>query len=402
MECVNKHNIWMNETINLIASENRLSPIVENILKSDFNNRVAEGWIGERLFPGLKYYDEIEKYGIKVISKMFNADFVDLRPISGTMANMVIYSAFTKPGDDVLSISISSGAHISMAGSLPKKVFHLKMHYLSFNNLSYKINLKDSIKLIHKIKPKLLILGGSVLLFPQPIKKLSIEMKKIGGLVLFDASHVAGLIAGGVYPNPLDEGADIMTLTTCKTIPGPQHAFILAKDKFADIIKKTTFPSFLSGHHLHETVASIVAMEEFRQFGKAYAKQVVRNSKALANELDKLGFKIIGKNNNFTETHMFLIDISNILSADKAEKILELSNIIANKNILANDKSFLRPSGLRIGTPEITRLGMADEDMKKVASFIYRALILKENPEIIKRDVKKYMKKFQKIRYCFN
>ncbi len=276
------------------------------------------------------------------------------------------------------------------------------MHYLPFNNLNYKINLRDSIKLIHKIKPKLLVLGGSVLLFPQPVKKLSIEMKKIGGLVLFDASHVAGLIAGGVYPNPLDEGADIMTLTTCKTIPGPQHAFILAKDKFADIIKKTTFPSFLSGHHLHETVASIVVMEEFRKFGKTYVKQVVHNSKTLAHELDQLGFKIVAKNNDFTRTHMFLIDISSILSADKAEKILEQSNIIANRNILANDESFLRPSGLRIGTSEITRLGMVDKDMKKVASFIYRALILKENPEKIKEEVKKYMKNFQKIRYCFN
>jgi glycine hydroxymethyltransferase len=271
----------MDETINLIASENKLSPLVSEVLKSDFGNRVAEGWIGERVFPGIKYYDEIEQYGMALVRNIFHADFVDIRPISGTMSNMIIFNAFTSPGDTIASISISSGAHISMAGSVPKKVFGLRVLKLPFDKNNFNIDTEKAIMVIKKEKPKLLVLGGSVLLFSQPVKILAEVCKKIGTIVLFDAAHVAGLIAAGMFPNPFDDGADIMTMTLCKTIPGPQHSFILSKNEYAERIKRTTFPGFLSGHHLHETVASIITMEEFKIFGNDYIRQVLLNSKAL-------------------------------------------------------------------------------------------------------------------------
>lgn len=232
---VKAHEAWMGETVNLIASENRVSPLIGEVLKSDFGNRVAEGWADERVFPGIKYYDEIEKYGMDLVCNVFRADFADIRPISGTMANMIVFSAFTKPGDIIVSTSISSGAHISMAGATPRKVFGLKVIDIPFDNENFNIDLKKSIEVIAAVKPTMLILGGSVLLFSQPVRELAEACKEVGTIVLFDASHVAGLIAANLFPNPLDDGADVMTMTTCKTIPGPQHAFIFSRNEFAEM-----------------------------------------------------------------------------------------------------------------------------------------------------------------------
>jgi glycine hydroxymethyltransferase len=401
LKLIHRHETWMDETINLIASENRMSPSISKILESDFGNRVAEGWISERVFPGIKFYDEIEKYGMDLICDMFRSDFVDIRPISGTMANMIVFSAFTKPGDTIASISISSGAHISMAGATPRKIFGLNVVELAFDDKNFTIDIDKSIEILKKSKPKILVLGGSVLLFSQPVKELVKTCKKTGTIVLFDAAHVAGLIAANQFPNPFDDGADIMTMTVCKTIPGPQHAFILSRNDFAEKIKKTTFPGYLSGHHLHETVASVLAMEEIKIFGKDYTQQILRNAKSLATHLSDFGFNVLAQNKGYTNTHMLLVDISTILSAVEAEKMLELANIIVNRNMLPKDSSFLSPSGLRLGTPEMTRLGAKEKDMKKIASFFKRVLVDRENTKKVKQDVVEFRKSFKTIHYCY-
>ncbi len=317
------------------------------------------------------------------------------------MANMIIYSAFTKPGDTIASLSLSSGAHISMSGSTPRKIFHLKIAELPFDSLNFNIDVSKSIEVLKSQKPIMMILGGSVLLFKQPLKELVKVCKELGILTLFDASHVAGLIASGDYPNPFDDGVDMMTMTTCKTIPGPQHAFVLSKNEFSEKLKKATFPGFLSGHHLNETVASVVTMEEFKVFGSEYSKQILSNAKALAQQLSEAGFNVLAKDKGFTETHMCLVDISSFMKASDAEKILEIGNILVNKNMLPFDKSFVNPTGLRFGTPEITRLGMKESDMKIIASFITRLLIEKENPEKVKQEVSLFMKNFTKIHFCY-
>ncbi|OGH25696.1 MAG: glycine hydroxymethyltransferase [Candidatus Levybacteria bacterium RIFCSPHIGHO2_02_FULL_39_36] len=401
LKLVKNHDDWMDETVNLIASENRLSPLINNVMKSDLGNRVAEGWISERVFPGIQYYDQIEKYGMDLVCDIFKAEFADIRPISGSMANMIVFSAFTKPGDTIASISISSGAHISMAGYAPKNVFGLRVIELPFNNDNLAIDIDKSIEIIRREKPKILVLGGSVLLFSQPVKELSKVCKEIGAIVLFDAAHVAGLIATGDFPNPFDDGADIVTMTVCKTIPGPQHAFILSRADFSNKIKRTTFPGFLSGHHLHETVASVLVMEEMKIFGKNYIDQVLKNAKALAVSLSDLGFNILAKSRGYTNTHMFLINISPIISAPDAEKLLESANIIVNRNLLPGDSSFLKPSGLRVGTPEMTRLGAKENDMGEIAPFFKRVLLDKENTDNIKNDVINFRKRFKKIQYCY-
>jgi glycine hydroxymethyltransferase len=391
----------MNETINLIASENKLSKSVEWCLTSDLGNRVAEGWIGERIFPGLKYYDEIEKIGINLIKRLLHCDFVDLRPISGTHANMVIFTAFTKPGDTILSFSINNGAHISMSGATPKKMFHLKVKNFVVEEDGYSLKIKDNIDLINKCNPTLVIFGGSVILFYQDIKEIVQFCKKKGIITVFDASHIIGLILGNQYPNPLDVGIDIMLFSTCKTIPGPQHAVIVSSNFYSEKIKRTTFPITTSGHHLHETVGAILTIAEMQYMFKDYSKQVINNAKHLAKFLSIKGFDILFKEREFTETHMFLLKNHTDLSTSELENILEAGNIIVNKNLLPSDKSYKTPSGFRFGTSEVTRIGMQEKEMELIASFIEKLIIKRIDTSIIKKEVIEFRSKFNHVKYSY-
>ncbi|EHQ43186.1 serine hydroxymethyltransferase [Myroides odoratus] len=398
---LDRHEKWMSQTINLIASENLLSPLAKNCLISDLGNRVAEGWIGERIFPGIKYYDEIEQIGIDIVKQMFCCDFVDLRPISGTHANMIVYTAFTNPNDKVLSFSIKNGGHISMSGGTPKNMFKLQVLGIPVSNDGFTIDVPRTLEVIMQEKPKLVIMGGSVLLFRQEIKEIVKLCKSLDILTIFDASHVAGLIATGDYENPMKDGIDIMTFSTCKTIPGPQHAIIVANGKYGEIIKKTTFPSTVSGHHLHETVSAVVTLLELKLFGKNYIHNVVLNSKALARELSNLDMNILFKDKDFTETHMLLMRNKSKYETKELEKRFEKANIIFNRNILPGDVGFKNPSGFRIGTPEITRIGMTEVDMPVIAQFISDVYYGKKSIEKVKNEVVSFRKDFQTVKYCY-
>lgn len=398
---IEQHNQWMDETINLIASENKLSPCVESCLMSDLGNRVAEGWIDERVFPGLQYYDEIEKIGTELIKQQLGCDFVDLRPISGTHANMVIFTAFTDPGDTILSFSTNSGAHISMSGATPKKMFHLNVEYFMTKEDGFTLDVDANICLIDKVMPKLVIFGGSVLLFKQDIEAITKHCKSKGIITVFDASHVIGLIMGKQYPNPFDCGVNIVSFSTCKTIPGPQHAFIAAQLPYGDKIKHTTFPATLSGHHLHETAAAILCIAEMKNTIQQYSKQVIRNAKHLAKLLNSHGFDVLFKEKDYTETHMFLLRNNTPISTIELERKLEECNIIVNRNLLPGDKSFKTPSGFRFGTPEVTRIGMKEKEMELIADYVKRIVYKNENTSSLKNEIINFRKQFIKIQYTY-
>lgn len=396
------HNHLMNNSISLIASENVMSSHVKEALISDLGNRVAEGWLGERIFPGLTYYDYIEELGMRLIKEALNASFVDLRPISGTHANMVLYTAFTQPKDIIISYPIKNGAHISMSGATPRKMFSLNVEEFSIKEDGFTIDVEKSIDKIKKSHPKLVIFGGSVILQPQNIDEIIYFCQQNSIITVYDASHVIGLILGDCYYNPLDKGVDLMTFSTCKTIPGPQHAMIVTRrDDLGEIIKKTTFPATVSGHHLHETVAAIIAFDEMMQFGKEYSKQIVSNARELGKQLILAGFEpyCIGK--ELTSTHMLLIKNHLNMPIDDVVKKLEQANIMVNKNMLPCNTSYKDCSGLRLGTPEVTRLGMKEPEMKEIATFIQRVLLYGDRTESVKKDVIDFRSKFQTIHYSY-
>jgi glycine hydroxymethyltransferase len=390
------HDAWMTTVVSLIASENLLSPLAIRALASDLGNRVAEGGLGERLFPGLRFYDDIEKVGIRLVRELFNAPFADLRPISGTMANMAVFSAATRPGDAVVAIPVPSGGHVSMSGSTPKDLFHLDVIDLPVRD-DLSINVPDAEACIAVTRPALVVLGGSVILAPQPVREIVAIAHSVGAKVLFDASHVAGLIAGGTFPNPLSEGADFMTFSTCKTIPGPQHAVVTAQQEHSAALKSALFPRLQSGHHLADTVAAIVTLAELKAFGVAYARQVTANAAALSDAMVREGFEVIGD----TATHMVLTRHRPDGAAGLAQNQLEAANILVNANLLPNDRSFRMPSGLRLGVQEVARLGMKEQQMSQIAEWISRVVRDGESPACLKASVAALRHAFPTPRFCY-
>ncbi|MEM1659151.1 MAG: serine hydroxymethyltransferase [Candidatus Jordarchaeales archaeon] len=415
-----QHHSFFRECIPLIASENVTSPAVREALLCDFAHRYAEGWPGERVYAGCKYIDEVELICIELAKKLFRAEFVDVRPVSGVVANLAVYTAFTRPGDTMMALSIPNGGHIShgalktrdgrFLGGTAGAVHGLNVEYFVFNKEEMNIDVEASAEKIVSVKPKLLLFGASVFLFPHPVRELSKVARDVGAYVAYDAAHVAGLIAAGYFQDPLREGADVMSMSTHKTLPGPQHGLIAAKEEYAEAIKRAVFPGLTSNHHLHNVAALAIALAEFMKYGREYAGQVIRNAKALAKWLHDEGFNVLGKHKGFTESHTIVMDVSEFegevgLGGD-IERLLERAGIIVNRNLLPWDtsagRSYINPGGIRLGTSEVTRIGMKEGEMKRIAEFIARVIRDREDPEKVRGEVAEFRRDYQKVHYCFD
>lgn len=409
-EIVEKQNQWRRECLNLIASENVLSPLAEKFLISDFIGRYNEHGIKdgefEEHYQGVKFSSQIEKFCIKIFSQRFKTPYVDVRPISGAIANLAVYRAILSPGDIFLSPGLTFGGHVSSTQYGIAGVCGLKSIAMPFDERKMQLNVKETVKLIKKLKPKLIMLGRSMFLFPEPIREIRKYTKAI---IVYDAAHVFGLIYGGKFQNPFKEGADIITASTHKTFPGPQGGIILGNPKLnKEIWKKiqrAIFPGIVSNHHIFRLPSLAIAALEMNKFGKIYARQTIRNAKILAKELFKLGFDVLGKENGFTQSHQIVVNVQKFGGGKIVAEKLEKANIIINKMALPRDKSVdatQNPSGIRIGVQEMTRYGMGKNEMKKIANLMKRVLIDKEKPEKVKKEVIAFRRKFQKIKFCFN
>ncbi|HEY8110606.1 MAG TPA: serine hydroxymethyltransferase [Candidatus Nitrosotenuis sp.] len=409
------HNKWFENSIPLIASENIPSPAVKEALLSDFGNRYAEGWPGERVYAGCIYIDEVEFECMALAKKLFKAEFADVRPISGVVANLAIYSAFTNPGDIMIAPSIPAGGHISHGkkehSGTAGLVHGLDVEFYPFDAEEMTIDVdktKDKIEELKKAGrlPKMAMFGGSLFLFPHPVKELADFMKSHNIHINYDAAHVAGLIAGGQFQDPLREGADSMTMSTHKTLFGPQGGLVLASAKYSEAIKKATFPGLTSSHHLHHMAAKAITFAEALEFGKDYAKQVIKNAKILAEALSENGFKVLGEKRGFTQSHQIAVNVLDYSDGGKVEADLEKANIIVNRQLIPGDikagRNYFHPGGIRLGVAEITRLGMRGSEMKEIASFIKKIVIDKKDPKKMVATVKKFRKDYQKVHYCFD
>ena len=409
-----QHHKWFRESIPLIASENVPSPAVREAMITDFGNRYAEGWPGERVYAGCRFIDQVEFKCIELMKRLFNTEFVDVRPISGVVANLAVYTAFTQPGDTLLALSIPSGGHITSGkkelGGTAGAVKGLNVEYLPLDYKELNIDVDKAKEKIEQLvaknnPPKFVMFGASVFPFPHPVKELAETIHSAGATVGYDAAHVAGLIAGGKFQDPLREGADVVSLSTHKTFFGPQHGGILSWEQNAEKIKKATFPGMVSNHHLHEVAGLTIACAEMLEFGKEYASQVVKNAKALAQALYERGFNVLAEHKGFTESHVILIDIVKHGDGGTIEEVLEKANIIINRNLLPWDikegRHFMHPGGIRMGVSEVTRLGMKENEMPEIAEFVKRVVIDKDPTERVAEDVAEFRKKYQKVHYCF-
>lgn len=397
---IKDHTNWMKNSINLIASENITSSQVKTALASDLSHRYAEGLAGQRLYEGCKYIDEIEEKTIDLSKKLFNAEFVNVQPISGVTANLATFFAFTKPGDKIMTMSVPMGGHISHENVSAAGIRGLKNVFYPFNLEIMNIDADKMQKQIREKEPNIVLLGGSLFLFPHPVKEAVEAAQEVGAKVLYDGAHVLGLIAGGQFQDPIGDGVDALMGSTHKTFPGPQGGIIFSKKEYSNDINNAVFPGIVSNHHLHHLAGLGIATAEMMEFGEEYAKQTIKNAQALAQALYERGFNVMCEDLGFTESHQVAMNVSNIKKATILAKELESNNVILNKNLIPGDdvNHSDDPSGIRMGTQELTRRGMKESEMDEVAEFIKRVAI--DNEEI-KDDVTEFMKDFTNVHYAF-
>lgn len=384
------------EGMEMIASENYVSRPVLEALGSVFTNKYSEGYPGKRYYGGQIYTDAIENLAIERAKKLFGAEHVNIQPLSGAPANMIVYSAILDPGDKVLGMDLSHGGHLTHGHpvTLSAKIYNFIRYKTKADGL---IDYEELEQIALKEKPKLMLAGFSAYTRQIDYKKFCEIAEKVGAITMFDIAHIAGLIAGKVLPNPVPY-FDIVTTTTHKTLRGPRGGMILCKEKFAKAIDKACFPGFQGGPHMNNIAAKAVAFGEALKpsFG-SYAKQILKNAKVLEKELKNYGFKLMFGG---TDNHMVLVDVfgSKGVTGKEAEVALDEIGISINKNMIPDDpRSPMDPSGIRIGVPAITTRGMKEKEIKKIAKWINIAVENHNNKKVLgqlHKEVIKMCKKF--------
>jgi glycine hydroxymethyltransferase len=381
-----------------------MSPAAREVLNSDLSNRYAEGLPGKRYYQGNIYVDQIETICEDLAREVFACRFADVRSTSGTVSNMAVLMALTKTRDKMTTVALSDGGHISHAKIGATGMRGIRTFNYPFDEKNMNIDVEGAKRLIREVKPKVALFGQSVFLFPTPLDELKDVFSEVGCSTWYDAAHVLGLIAGRKFQDPLREGIDVISGSTHKTLPGPQHGMILSdltKQGLETSLRRGVFPGVTSNHHLHSVAALAVTLAETREFGEAYADQVIRNAKALGQGLFERGMEVLCEHLGFTESHTVVVDVEQFQGGAKVAKNLEAANIILNKNLLPWDSDPVRPCGIRIGSQELTRLGMKEKEMAEVAELVARVVVKGQAPEKVKPDVIDLKRQFTKVHYCF-
>lgn len=372
---IGQEAVRQEDHIELIASENYVSKAVLEAQGSVLTNKYAEGYPEKRYYGGCYYVDQIEQIAIDRLKQLFGAEYANVQPHSGSQANQAVYFAVLKPGDTVLGMSLAHGGHLTHGASV-------NLSGKLFNFVSYELDANESIdyaaveRLAMEHKPKLIVAGASAYSLEINFKRFREIADKCGALLMVDMAHYAGLIAAGVYPNPVPH-ADFVTSTTHKTLRGPRGGIILAKEEHGKMLNSSIFPGLQGGPLEHVIAAKAVAFGEALQPEfKAYQDQVKKNAVALANTLIKRGLRIVS---NRTESHLMLVDLrAKGITGKLAEEALGNANITINKNAIPNDpeKPFVT-SGIRLGTPAVTSRGFKESECEQLGNMIADVL---ENP----------------------
>jgi glycine hydroxymethyltransferase len=368
-EVIDKERLRQEQGIELIASENFTSKAVMEAMGSFLTNKYAEGYPGKRYYGGCSVVDEAENLARERMKELFNAEYVNVQPHSGSQANMAVYMTVLKPGDKVLGMNLAHGGHLTHGSSVS---FSGKLYDFvpyGVNEGDERLNYDELRNLALKHKPKMIVSGASA--YPREIdfKKIKEICDEVGSYMMVDMAHIAGLVATGKHISPVPY-ADFVTTTTHKTLRGPRGGAIICKEKYGKDLDKTIFPGIQGGPLMHIIAAKAVCFgEALTEEYKDYIDQVVKNSKVFAEELQRYGFRLI---TGGTDNHLILIDLTtkNITGKD-AEQLLDSVGITVNKNAIPFEKlSPFVTSGIRLGTPAVTSRGFKEEEMKKVAYYI--------------------------------
>jgi glycine hydroxymethyltransferase len=386
LSLIERHERWRGrECVNLIPSENVMSPAVRSLLSSDLGHRYTSR---EKFYMGTRFIDETERYGEELAKNLFGSETADLRPLSGHIADLTFLACFTKPEDTVVCVSPDDGGYPGFWEQGLSRLLNLRMIRFPFSKENMNIKVEEATDLILREKPKVVIFGASIILFPHPIRMLAKAAHDASAHVAYDGSHVMGLIAGGEFQDPLREGSQALFGSTHKTFFGPQGGIILADKEHGEIVKKRIHPEFVDNAHWNRIAALTLALAEIKIYGKEYAGQVVRNAQTLAKALAEDDFPVACPQLGYTRSHQVLLNYGGYKEGGVIARKLERANIIVD-------------SGVRLGVCEATRRGMKENEMQRIALFIERVVVDDEDPNSVKGDVMKFVEEFQGIKYCF-
>ncbi|MEM3693578.1 MAG: serine hydroxymethyltransferase [Candidatus Bathyarchaeia archaeon] len=423
MEASRLHETYRgSQCINLIASEGLKSPAVSSLLSfcKDLESRYSEGendlegHVLARHYQGQRYITEIENLTADLLKHLFNCDWVDHRCISGTHANLVTFKGLSMASGNGKMVvpPLGCGAHISHDYTgLAGMVIGLETIHHAFNVDEMNIDPDKSATIIRATEPGIVTFGGSLFLFPHPVRELANIAKEVGAYIVYDAAHVLGLIAGKAFQDPLEEGVDFITSSTHKTFPGPQGGLVLARlkggtesrVKGAKRIMRAIFPMATSNTHPGRLPALGLTAVEMKVFGEALARQTVRNAQKAGEILSEEGLKVLGEKKGFTRSHQVVLDVQEWGGGKKVAETLEAANIIVNKNLLPYDDRNDRenPSGIRIGFQDVTRRGFFEGEVEDLCRLMADLIKGKKKPEEARSWVFEILKEHCAIKYGF-
>ncbi len=394
------------ECINLLAPEAPTSPSVRALLAAEIGTRAAEGHIGpvNRWFAGTRHIDEVEALCVELLKQYFRCNYADHRMCASMIGNAVVYTALSEPGDVIMSAAQPVGGHSSNRLDGPAGAMGRKIVDIPFDPHELVVDIETFRKVAPLVRPKLVALGLSMTLFPQPVAAMKEVIAEWGGKLFFDAAHQLGLIGGRQFQDPLKEGADIMTGSAGKTFSGPQSGIIVWDDPELTLpVTTAIFPVWAATHQVNRVAALALATAEAIAFGEAFMAQIVANARALAKALEARGIPMLGSKKGFTTTHQAIADVREFGRGLACAQSLERANIIVNKNLVPGDKprDWDYPGGLRMGTIEVTRFGMKEREMEAIADLIARIVIRREDPARVQADAVALRRAFPTLYYCF-
>jgi glycine hydroxymethyltransferase len=397
------HRIHERDCINLNPATNMMNPKAEALLASGIGSRPSLGYPGDKYEMGLEGIEKIEVMAAELAAEVFNARFAEIRVASGALANLYVFMMAAKPGDAIIAPPPSIGGHVTHHTAGAAGLYGLMTHSAPVDAACFTVDVGKLREDAWRLRPKLITIGGSLNLFPHPIAEIRAIADEVGALVMFDAAHMSGMIAGHAWQQPLEEGAHVMTMSTYKSLGGPPSGLILTNDAaIAERLDAIAYPGLTANFDSAKSAALAMTLLDWKVHGKSYAAKMAETARSLAQSLAELGIAIHAKDRGFTTSHQLAIEAKDFGGGQTAAKLLRQANVLSCGIGLPIAEVEGDLNGLRLGVPEVVRWGMGPEHMPHVAGFIADVLLQRRAPQSVAPEVAAFRKGFSKLHYIRN
>lgn len=387
------------DCFNLNPATNIMNPRAERLLAEGLGSRPSLGYPGDKYEMGLEAIEGIEVIAAELAAEVFGASFAEIRVASGALSNLYAFMATCEPGDDIIAPPSSIGGHVTHHAAGAAGLYRLKTHAAPIDKDGYTVDTDRLAEMARTVKPALITIGGSLNLFPHPVAKVREIADEVGAKLLFDAAHQCGIIAGGVWENPLEQGAHLMTMSTYKSLGGPAGGLIVTNDaEIAEKLDAIAFPGLTANFDAAKSAALAISLLDWKEYGRAYAEEMIAVAKAMAGEFDRLGLPVFAKERGFTASHQFAIEAARFGGGQTASKKLRKAGFLACGIGLPLPAVEGDMNGLRIGTPEIVRWGVGVKDVPELTDLFNRALTGDE-PEKLAEVTAQMRQRFDTLHY---